>query len=95
MAAPRPRTPSELQYSDPLPGRVMRSMIPRGASFARATEPGAGHQSQDRREVAEAGDDRRAEDWTKEAALYGSDRGGGGDDRRVPASYAAAAGVQA
>ena len=70
-------------------------MIPRGTSFARAVEPGAGHQSQDRREVAEAGDDRRAEDWTKEAALYGSDRGGGGDDRRVPASHTAAAGVQA
>jgi hypothetical protein len=36
--APRQRTPSELQYSDPLPGRVMRSMIPRGASFARAVK---------------------------------------------------------
>ncbi|WP_206601137.1 hypothetical protein, partial [Pseudophaeobacter leonis] len=30
-AAPRPRTPSEQQYSDPLADRVMRSMIPRSA----------------------------------------------------------------
>jgi hypothetical protein len=29
----RARTPSEQQYSDPLPGRVMRSMIPRGGFF--------------------------------------------------------------
>ncbi|KAA0909995.1 hypothetical protein FLO80_18620 [Aquicoccus porphyridii] len=60
--APRPRTPSELQYSDSLPGRVMRSMIPRGASFARATEQGAGHQLQNRRKVAQACDGRGLED---------------------------------
>lgn len=38
--APRPRTPSELQCSDPLPGRAMRSMILREARSARAAEQG-------------------------------------------------------
>ena len=54
--APRPRTPSERQYSDPPPGRVMRSMIPRGASFALGAEQGTRHQSQDGCQMAEAGD---------------------------------------
>ena len=31
--------------SDPLPGRALQRNVPKGASFARATEPGAGHQS--------------------------------------------------
>lgn len=51
-SAERARTPSEQQYSDPLPDRVMRSMIPRGESFARDVEPGARNQSQDGCEVA-------------------------------------------
>ena len=58
MMPERARTPSDLQYSDPLPGRVLRSNIPRGANFACAVEPRTGHHPQDGREVAEAGDGR-------------------------------------
>ncbi len=90
--APRQRSPSELQYSDPLAGRVLRSNVPRSASFARATERGVGHHSQDRREMAQAGDGRGPEDRTERSAFNGSDRGGGSGDRRIPASYAAPAG---
>jgi hypothetical protein len=86
------RTPSEQHYSDPLPGGVMRSMIPRGASFARAAEPGVGHQSQDRGEVAQARDGRGYEDWSFGATIHRADRGGGGDGRGIAAPYAAAIG---
>ena len=51
-AAPRPRTPSEQQYSDPLADRVMRSMIPRSASYNRGAEPRTRHQCQNSRQVA-------------------------------------------
>ena len=62
------------------------------ASFARAAEPGAGHKSQDRCEVAQACDGRGYEDRTVGATLDGSVRGGGSDDRRVSTSQAPAAG---
>ena len=48
-AAPRPRTPSEQQDSDPLADRVMRSMIPRSASYDRGVEPRTRHQCQNSR----------------------------------------------
>jgi hypothetical protein len=60
--APRPRTPSEQQYSD----RKLR----------RGAEPGARHQSEDGREVAEAGRRSRIEDRAEGAALDRSQRGG-------------------
>ena len=51
-AAPRPRTQPEPQYSDPLADRVMRSMIPRSASYNRGAEPRTRHQCQNSRQVA-------------------------------------------
>jgi len=38
-AAPRLSKLSEQKYSDPLADRVMRSMIPRSASYDRGAEP--------------------------------------------------------
>jgi len=62
------------------------------ASFARAAEPGAWHQPQNRLEVAQARDRRGSQDRTEGTSLHGPDRGGGGGGRRVSASHAAAAG---
>jgi len=63
MGAPRPRTPSEQQYRDPLADRVMRSMIPRSASYERGAKPGTGDQCQNGCQVAQAQDARRSQDW--------------------------------
>tara|TARA_R110000737_G_scaffold202952_1_gene222120 strand:+ start:1829 stop:2248 length:420 start_codon:yes stop_codon:yes gene_type:complete len=68
-AAPRQRTPSELQYSDPLPGSVMRNMVPTGASFARAAKQRVGQYSQDSSKMAQACDARGSEDRAKGAPL--------------------------
>ncbi|MEP1355309.1 MAG: hypothetical protein ABJX32_04860, partial [Tateyamaria sp.] len=54
----RARTPSELQYSDPLAGRVLRSNVPRSASFDRGAEQGTRDQPKDSGKVAEARDCR-------------------------------------
>src|SRR5690606_8402178 len=62
------------------------------ASFARAAEPGAGYQPQDRREVAQARDGRGYEDRTDGTALDGSVRDRGGDDRGIPPAHTPAAG---
>ncbi len=62
------------------------------AGFALAAERRVGDQSQDGRQVAEAGDGRGFEDRPEGAALDGSDRGRGGDDRRLSTAHAAAAG---
>lgn len=91
-SAERARTPSEQQYSDPLPGRALQRNVPRGASFALASEQGTGDQSQDRCEVAQAGDSGGLEDRAKGAATYCPDRGRGSDDRHIPAPQVAAAG---
>jgi hypothetical protein len=48
------------------------------ASFARAAEPGARHQSQDGREVAQALVSRGPEDRAEGAAVHRADRGRGG-----------------
>ncbi len=85
-------TPSEPQYSDPLPDRALLRNVPRGASFARAVEPGSGYQPQDGCEVAEADDGRGYEDWAVGTALNCFERGGGSCGRRVPAPHAFAAG---
>ena len=60
------------------------------ASFDRGAEPGAGYQSQDRREVAQAADRRRSEDRPERATLHRSQRGGGSYSRRVSSAHAAA-----
>ena len=78
--------------SDPLPGRALRSNVPKGASFARAVEPGTQHQVEDGGEVAEKGDGRGLEDGAVRTAIYGPDRGERNDDRGIPAPYTAAAG---
>jgi len=52
---PQKRTPSERQYSDPPPGRVMRQHDPRGQSFALRREQGTRHQSQGTLQMAGAG----------------------------------------
>ncbi len=62
------------------------------ASFARAAEPGARYQSEDRGEVAQAGDGRGYEDRADRAAFHRADRGRGGDGRRIPAAHVAAIG---
>ena len=90
--APRPRTPSEQQYSDPLPGRVMRSMIPRGASFDRGTEPRAWDQSEDGGQVAQASDGRGSEDRAQRPALDCSKCRRRGHGCRVPSAHFAAVG---
>ena len=77
-AAPRPRTPSEQQYSV--------------GSFARGVKPGTRHQPRDGFEVAETRDARGSEAWPERAALDCADRGRGGNRGRLPAPYAAAAG---
>jgi hypothetical protein len=41
------------------------------ASFARAVEPGTGHQPEDRRKVAQAGNNRGYEDESEAAAFDG------------------------
>jgi hypothetical protein len=45
----------------------------RGARFALGAEPGAGHQSQDGFQVAQAGDGRGYEDGSERTALNGSE----------------------
>jgi len=62
------------------------------ASFARAAEPGTGHQPQDGCEVAQACDGRGYENRADGAALNGADGSREGDGRCVPAPHAAAAG---
>ncbi len=51
-SADRDRTPSELQYSAPLAGRVLRSNVPRSASLARAAVPRTRDQPKDGGQVA-------------------------------------------
>ena len=60
------------------------------ASFARAAEPGTGHQPQDGGEVAQAGDSRGHEDRAEGTAVDRPDRVRRGAGRSVPAPYAAA-----
>jgi hypothetical protein len=62
------------------------------ASFARATEPGAWHQPQDRSEVAQTCDSRILQDWAEGTTINGPDRSRGGDHRRIQTAYIVAAG---
>lgn len=61
-------------------------------SFARAVEPGVWHKPQDCCEVARTNDSRGYEDWSYGAEVYCSDRAERGNDRGIPAPYAAALG---
>lgn len=72
--------------------RQSRLSAMRGASVARAAEPGTGHQPKDRGQVAQAGDGRGYEDGSERTAIYGPDRGRRRGDCRIPSSYAAADG---
>src|SRR5690606_11045764 len=62
------------------------------AGFARAAEPGVGHQPQDRCEVAQARERRRLEDRADRASFDGSVRGRRGGDRGVQTAYTSALG---
>lgn len=95
-------TSSSRERHVPLTGRAFVK-CPRGdarrqssntaiASFARAAEPGTGHQPQDGCEVAQACDGRGYENRADGAALNSADGSRGGDGRRFPAPHAAAAG---
>ena len=64
----------------------------RGASFARAVEPGTRHQPEDGGEVAQAGDGRGHEDRAFGTEVHGPVRGRGSDGRSIPKAHAAAAG---
>ncbi len=55
-SADRARTLSEQQSSDPLAGRVLRSNVPRSASFDRSAEQGTRDQPEDCCQVAKARD---------------------------------------
>ena len=61
-------------------------------SFNRGAEPRAGHQPQDRGEVAKASDSRGHEDRAEGASFNGADRGGRSNGRGVQAPHAAATG---
>ncbi|PYF06288.1 hypothetical protein C8J30_1302 [Rhodobacter viridis] len=62
------------------------------ASFARAAEPGARHQSEDGGEVAQARDGRGHEDRADGTAVHRADRGRRGDGCHIPAAHIAATG---
>ncbi len=78
-----------IMRAGPPPVRGQARMI---ASFARAAEPRARHQPQDRREVAQARDGRGHEDRAEGTAVNGADRGGRIGGGGVPSPYAVAAG---
>ncbi|ATG45475.1 hypothetical protein PhaeoP18_03821 (plasmid) [Phaeobacter piscinae] len=84
-SADRARMPTEQQYRTPLAGRVMRSMIPRSASFDREVEPGTGDQSQDGGEVAQTIDYRGPEDRAERPLLNRSQQKRRGVGNRIPA----------
>ncbi|PYF08677.1 hypothetical protein C8J30_1115 [Rhodobacter viridis] len=62
------------------------------ASFARAAEPGARHQSEDGGEVAQARDGRGHVDRADGTAVHRADRGRRGDGCHIPAAHVAATG---
>lgn len=78
--------------SSPLARARRQSSSTAIASFARAAEPGTGHQPQDGGKVAQARDGRGYEDRADGTKLDGFDWVRGGDGCRVPAPHAPAAG---
>ncbi len=71
---------------------LVRGLAQMIASFARAAEPRAGGQPQDRCEVAQARDGQGYEDRAVGATIHRADRGGRSNGRGIPALYAAAIG---
>ena len=93
MGAPRTSYPAVVCTAQAMRGRARhQSGNTAIASFARATEPGTGHQRQDCRKVAEASDGRGYEDRTNATAVDGFNRSRGSDNRRVPTPHAPSAG---